>query len=72
MRSLFTAHGFEVLKVGPIRNWYSVRYLVRLLPLPAGPKRAALAWLQDSFIGRLRLRVPLGNLYVIGQKPAKP
>lgn len=70
MTRLLVAHGFQVLKAGPVWNRYSLRYVVRLLPLPAGPKRAVLGWLQRHAIGRLRLSVPLGNLYLLAQKPA--
>jgi hypothetical protein len=69
MTRIFTAHGFRVRKVGSVRNQYSLRYLVRLLPLPAGLKGAALGWLQRHSVGRLRLRVPLGNLFLVAQKP---
>ena len=72
MARLFMAHEFRVLKVGSVRNRYSLRYLARLLPLPAGPKQAALAWLHRHAIGGLRLSVPLGNLRLIGQKPREP
>lgn len=70
MTRLCVAHGFRVLKAGPVWNRYSLRYMVRLLPLPVGPKRAVLDWLQRHAIGRLRLSVPLGNLYLVAQKPA--
>ncbi len=69
MRRIFAARRFLVLKVGSVRNQYSLRYLVRLLPLPAKPKSAALAWLHGNAIGRLRLCVPLGNLYLVARKP---
>jgi SAM-dependent methyltransferase len=69
MRRIFAAHGFRIRKVGSVRNRYSLRYLFRLLPLPAGPKRAALDWLERHSIGGLRLWVPLGNLYLVAQKP---
>jgi SAM-dependent methyltransferase len=69
MTRIFAAHGFRTLKVGSVKNQYSLRYLVRLLPLPAGLKGPALGWLQRHTIGRLRLRVPLGNLFLIAQKP---
>jgi SAM-dependent methyltransferase len=71
MTRLFTAHGFRIRKAGSVRNRYSLRYLVRLLPLPAGPKQAALGWLERHSIGRLRLCVPLGNLYLVAQKPGE-
>jgi len=69
MARLFTAHGFLVRKAGSVWNRYSLRYLVRLLPLPAGPKQAVLGWLQQHAIGGLRLSVPLGNLYLVAQRP---
>jgi len=69
MKCIFAAHGFQIRRAGSVRNQYSLRYLVRLLPLPTGPKRAALDWLQRHSIGRVRLCVPLGNLYLVAQKP---
>ena len=69
MRRIFAAHGFRIRKAGSVRNQYSLRYLFRLLPLPAGPKRAVLDWLQRHSIGRVRLWVPLGNLHLVAQKP---
>ena len=69
MRRIFAAHGFRIRKAGSVRNHYSLRYLFRLLPLPAGLKSATLAWLRRHAIGGLRLWVPLGNLYMVAQKP---
>jgi SAM-dependent methyltransferase len=69
MARIFGAHGFGIRGAGSVRNQYALRYLVRLLPLPAGPKRAALDWLQRHAIGGVRLWVPLGNLYLVAQKP---
>jgi SAM-dependent methyltransferase len=70
MARLFAAHGFRVRKAGAAWNRYSLRYLVRLLPLPAAPKQAALGWLEKNPLGRLRLSVPLGNLWLVAQRPA--
>ena len=69
MRHIFEAHRFRIREAGSVRNQYSLRYLLRLVPLPAGPKRAALDWLQRHSIGGLRFWVPLGNLYLVAQKP---
>ena len=41
----------------------------RRLPLPAAPKQAALKGLERSALSRLRLCVPLGNLWLVAQKP---
>jgi SAM-dependent methyltransferase len=69
MARLFTARGFRIRKAGAVWNRYALRYLVRLLPLPAAPKRSVLAWLERNPVGRLRLSVPLGNLWLVAQKP---
>jgi len=69
MARIFSEHGFRIRDAGSVWNHYALRYLVRLLPLPAGLKQTALGWLQRSAIGRLRLSVPLGNLYLVAQKP---
>jgi SAM-dependent methyltransferase len=70
MERIFRAHRFRILKAGSVWNQYSVRYLVRLLPLPARLKGGLLAGLERHAIGRLRLWVPLGNLHLVAQKPA--
>ncbi len=69
MSRIFRDHGFEVRLVGPVFNRYSLYYLSRLLPLPSALKRAALALLERTNIGQLRISVPLGNLRLVGQKP---
>ncbi len=69
MSRIFSAHGFQIREAGSVWNHYALRYLVRLLPLPSKPKQAALGWLQRSRIGKFRMSVPLGNLYLVAEKP---
>jgi len=69
IRRLFTRFGFQVKEAGGVKNRYSLSYLTRLVPVPAALKRIALSFLGFTYLGRLPLRVPLGNLYVIAQKP---
>jgi SAM-dependent methyltransferase len=71
MARLFERHGFDVLRAGAAVNNYSLYYLVRLAPFSPPLKHRALAWLRGSRVGRLRLAVPLGNLYLIAQKPSE-
>ena len=66
---LFVAHGFQVKRVGLVYNNYSLHYLTRLAPLPSALKLFLLTLLRGNRIGRIRLSVPLGNLYLIAQKP---
>jgi len=67
MKRLFERHGFEVLESGAVWNRYALRYLVRLLPGPVGPKRALVDVLRRHALGRWRLSLPLGNLYLIAR-----
>lgn len=69
MRGIFTAHGFEVLAVRAVRNTYSLRYLLQLLPMPLRIKDKILSFLQGSRFGALSASVPLGNLWLAARKP---
>ncbi len=66
---LAESHQFQVREVGSVYNRYALRYLTRLLPLPRPLKKAFVGLLTKNPVGNVRLSVPLGNLYLIGQKP---
>ncbi len=66
---LFSKLGFRAMETGAAWNRYSVSYLTRLVPLPGALKRPLLAALGATRLGRIPLRLPLGNLYMIAQKP---
>ena len=67
---LFSQLGFDVLEVCPVRNTYSTSYLLHLLPLPRGVKRAVIPRLRHTAVGRRKLTVPLGNLCLIARRSA--
>jgi SAM-dependent methyltransferase len=69
---LVKAHGFETVESGSVWNDYTLGYMARLLPLPHGLKSAlqrSLAW---SHIGSPRVRMPLGNLYLVARRIPVP
>ncbi len=66
---IFQAHGFTPRETGSATNIYTIRYLLQLLPLPKKIKAAFLSLLSDNPVGRAKLPVRLGNLYLIAQKP---
>jgi SAM-dependent methyltransferase len=68
MRRLFSAAGFTVLSVNPVRNTYSLSYLTHLVPLPRALKQPLIPRLRASAIGRRQLTVPLGNLCLIARR----
>lgn len=67
---LFAGSGFDVKETGGVRNRYSLSYLMRLLPAPLNIKQRLVKGMDDIGAGAVSLWVPLGNLYVIAQKPA--
>ncbi len=66
---IFSVCNFQVKGVGPVLNRYTLHYLARLLPQPAMLKHMILAFLKNSLIGNISLSIPLGNLYIVAQKP---
>lgn len=68
---LWAACGFSILHCGPVLNTYTLHYLARLLPLPTPVKRGLLAMLRKTSVGRIRLSLPLGNLWLVARKPAQ-
>ncbi len=69
MARIFQKHGFQVVESGPVYNHYSLQYLFQLVPLAGGLKLAALNVLKKSGLGRLRIGLPLGNLYQSARQP---
>lgn len=70
MQALFAANGYRVLEAGSVWNTYSLAYCAQLLPIPRGLKQAALNGLRRARLARARVSLPLGNLYLVGQRPA--
>jgi hypothetical protein len=68
MTKLMQAHGFDVVESGAATNTLSLRHLLHLLPSPASLKRGLLNAADWTRIGRLPVRLPLGNLYAIGRR----
>jgi len=66
---LLEAHGFGIVAGGPVANTYSLKYLVRLVPLPSPIKHVLLGLFERGVPGSIRLTVPLGNLFLAGRKP---
>jgi len=67
-RRLFEQAGFEVISVGPVRNTYSLSYLLHLVPLPQTLKTPVLSRLRNTSLGRRQATVPLGNLCLLARR----
>jgi SAM-dependent methyltransferase len=69
LNHIFESHGFISRQVAPVYNIYTASYLTHLLPLPVSIKTLLLNFLTSSPLGKIPLSVPLGNIYIVAQKP---
>lgn len=69
MDKLFSAAGFGQVDVQSVKNLYSISYLTHLVPIPRGAKERILPRLKQSKVGKVEMRVPLGNLCLTAINP---
>ena len=69
MKQIFHQHGYRVLEQGRVYNTLSLTYLTHLMPMPGQLRRLTNRMMEATGLGRLQVRAPLGNLYLIAQKP---
>lgn len=69
LRLIFEHCGFRPTSVNTVRNTYSLAYLCQLLPLPRTAKQSLIARLRSSRIGDRVVTVPLGNIYLLAERP---
>lgn len=69
MRRLFEVQGFRIVKNGVVWNKVSVAHLIHLFPLPRGFKVALLQGACSRVFRSCGVRLPLGNLFQIVQRP---
>lgn len=68
-KKLFEAAGMVNIKTGSYRNLYSLAYLIHLIPIPSKVKIAILKSAVGRFLQKIKISVPLGNMWASGQKP---
>ena len=70
MKRLFELHGLRVLEVGSAWNIIRLHSLLRLFPMSARIKQKLLGVASRTPWNKLSFKLPLGNLYILAQKPA--
>jgi SAM-dependent methyltransferase len=67
--ALFRKAGLSEIQSGGYSNYYSLAYLLHLIPV----SRRFRKWVLNSSVGlimsKIRVRLPLGNIWVSGRKP---
>ncbi len=71
LEKLLIASGFTVQAIHPIANAYPLRYWLRLSPTPRGIKTRMIEAADRIGLGRLLVKLPVGNLMSVGCKPNK-
>lgn len=66
---LFERAGFLEASTFPVANDYALRYWLNLAPLPGGVKEGVRGVLHRMHMDRLRVRMYLGNMGIVAQKP---
>jgi SAM-dependent methyltransferase len=68
-RLVILKSGLINVQTGWYANTYSIRYLFQLLPLPISLKKALLSSRFLKIIMTLRVSFPLGNMWLVAEKP---
>jgi SAM-dependent methyltransferase len=73
LAELFRRHGFEVIKVSPTYNCYSLGFFVRRAPgVPEAIRNAVLRVLEFGQVISLPLTIPVGNIGIVARRPIVP
>lgn len=62
--------GFVDVAVRPIMNRYPLHYWLKLAPLPAAVKRRIYGPAKVTWLGRVQIPLPVGNIAAVGFRPA--
>lgn len=68
-KMLFEKVGFENIKSGIYWNTYSLAYILHLLPISRSLRKMVLSSILGKALGKIKVKVPLGNIWVSGMKP---
>jgi 2-polyprenyl-3-methyl-5-hydroxy-6-metoxy-1,4-benzoquinol methylase len=69
VKKLFESAGLKSIRTGTYWNRYSIAYLIHLIPLPNRIKVPLLGSSLGKILRKIKISVPLGNMWASGQKP---
>lgn len=67
--ALFKKIGFIDVRSGAYNNHYSLAYILHLIPISRTFRKRVLESFIGVFLGKIKVIVPLGNMWVAGTKP---
>ncbi|WP_029003249.1 class I SAM-dependent methyltransferase [Azorhizobium doebereinerae] len=69
IRQLFSRCGFQDISVRPFYNKYSLKYWLRLAPIPAAAKASVRSFSAGTGLDRIKLAINVGNTMTAGFAP---
>jgi len=66
---LFEKAGFKNVRSGAYNNHYSLAYILHLLPISRNFRKFVLGSWVGKLLSKIRIVVPLGNMWIAGNKP---
>jgi SAM-dependent methyltransferase len=71
LAELFRRQGYEVVKVVPTRNCYSLGFFAQRVPgLPASARQLAIRALRGLSLTDIPITIPVGNIGIVARRPA--
>ncbi len=67
--ALFRKIGFIDVRSGAYNNHYSLAYILHLIPISRSFRKRVLESWAGTLLGKIKVVVPLGNMWVAGTKP---
>ena len=67
--ALFRKVGFTDVRSGSYNNHYSLAYILHLIPISRAFRKKVLESWIGTLLGKIKVIVPLGNMWVAGAKP---
>jgi SAM-dependent methyltransferase len=72
LAELFRRQGYEVVKVVPTHNCYSLEFFAQRLPgLPSWFQQAAVRGLRALHAADIPITIPVGNIGIVARRPAR-
>ena len=68
-KQIFEKAGFKNVRSGPYNNHYSLAYILHLLPISRNFRKLVLGSWVGQLLSKIKLVVPLGNMWIAGNKP---
>lgn len=68
-QALFRKIGFIDVRSGAYKNHYSLAYILHLIPISRSLRKRVLESFMGSLLSKIKVVLPLGNMWVAGVKP---